>query len=112
VDILPLPAFALLGSGWQTAGTFARFAESLPPDGVEALAGISGPEDLWRAEARWWAKRELDALRLMQAGLAHRGAVIGAVALLAADARRVTVALEAAARRGLPGVEEALDEAA
>lgn len=112
VEILPLPAFALLGAGWRGAGTFARFLEELTPEASWALDGIAGPEELWRAEARWWARCEQEAHALMQGAVASRRVVIGAVALLACDARRVATALEAVVRRGLPGVREVLDAAA
>jgi hypothetical protein len=112
VEILPLPTFALLGTGWRTADTFERFVESLPPDAAWALDGVDGPAELWRAEARWWTHCEEDGQRLMRSGLGDRQVVIGAVGLLAADAHRVAAALEAVVRRGLAGVEEAFDAAA
>ncbi len=112
VEILPLPTFQLLGPGWRNAGTFARFVDELPPDAAWALTGIATPAELWLAEARWWARCERDAHALMGAGLAGREVVIGVVTLLACDAHRVAVALEAAVRRGLPGVEEAVDATA
>jgi hypothetical protein len=106
VEALPLPAFRLLGRGWEAAGTFARFVEALPPDAAWALEGALAPEDLWRAEARFWARVEVDANGLLRTGVAGQAVVVGAVALLAADTRRVVAALGAAARRGLHGVEE------
>jgi hypothetical protein len=112
VELLPLPAVRLLGPRWQAAGTFARFVDALPPDAAWALAGAEGPEDLWRAEARWWARCEADATTLVHTAVAGPRVVVGAAALLAADAHRAASALEAAARRGLAGVEEAIDAAA
>jgi hypothetical protein len=112
VEVLPLPPFMLLGSAWQSAATFARFVEALPPEAAWALAGFDRPEELWRAEASWWEQCEANARTLLQAGVADRRVVIGAVMLLAADARRVATVLEAVARRGLPGIEETLDAAA
>lgn len=112
VEILPLPSFTLLGPAWRDAGTFSRFVETLPPDGAWALAGLKEPAELWRAEAAWWSACEADARVLLHSGVGERRSVTGAVGLLAADARRVRVALEAAARRRLPGVEEVLDAAA
>lgn len=112
VELLPLPSFRLLGSGWQVAGTFERFVHALPADAAWSLTGISAPEELWRAEALWWRQLEADAQTLLHARLADRQVVIGGAALLAADARRVATVLAAVARRGLRGVEEVLDAAA
>jgi hypothetical protein len=109
VEILPLPPFQLLGSGWQTAGTFARFVDSLPSDAAWALAEAEGPEDLWRCERHWWARIEGEAEVLLRSAAVGRPVVVGAVALLAADARRTAEALEFVVRRGLPGVEEVLE---
>jgi hypothetical protein len=109
VELLPLPAFTLLGPGWQRARTFDRFVEELPADAAWAFEGIAGPENLWRAEAGWWARCEAEARELLQGTIGDRRVVAGAVALLAADAHRVSAALGAAARRELAGVEEAFD---
>ena len=67
---------------------------------------------LWRAEASWWTRVEQEARVLLGSAVAGRNVVVGAAALLAADARRVAVALGAVTRRGLPGVEEVLDATA
>lgn len=111
VEILPLAAFPLLGPRWPRAGTFAQFVEALPPDAAWALAGIDGPEELWRAEARWWNRCEQDGRALMRSA-PGRQVVVGAVAVLGCDAHRIAIALEATVRRGLPGVQEVLDAAA
>jgi hypothetical protein len=112
VELMPFPAVRLLGSRWEAAGTFERFAEALPPEAAWTVAGIAGPEELWRAEVGWWKRLEADAEELVHASLADRRVVIGAAALLAADARRVGTALAAVSRRGLRGVEEVVDAAA
>jgi hypothetical protein len=109
VELLPLPTFTLLGSSWRSAQTFDRFAAELPPDGAWALEGIAGPESLWRAEAAWWARCETDARWLIRETIGDRRVVVGAAALLAADAHRVAAALAAVARRQLRGVEQVLD---
>ncbi|MEV4701813.1 hypothetical protein [Actinoplanes sp. NPDC049316] len=65
-----------------------------------AVAGVDDPQDLWRAEARWWARLDADGLALLH-GMRFGGAVaIGCTAVLAADAWRVRAALAAAARDG------------
>ena len=112
VELLPVPPFTLLGQSWQSARTFDRFVDELPADGAWALEGVAGPESLWRAEASWWARCETDARGLVRETTGDRRVIVGAVALLAADAHRVAAALGAAARRQLIGVEEAFDAVA
>lgn len=112
VEQLEVPAPVLLGSAWQTADTYARFAAVLPRDAAWALEAAPSPAELWRAEARWWTLVEQDAGRLLRSSAPGRRVVVGAVALLAVDAHRTAAALAAAARHGLTGVEEAFDAAA
>ena len=102
VERLAVPAVPLLGSAWQSAETFEELTRSLPPDAAWALADTAAPDQLWRAEARWWEMVEHDADRLLHSGVAGQAVVTGAVALLAADAHRVVAALETAARGGEP----------
>lgn len=111
VDLMPEVSIAALGTGWTAAGTFARFVETLPPQASWALDGVETPDGLWGAEAAWWARVERDAAALLRGSLAGREVAVGAVALLAADARWTEAALAAAGRAGLRGVEEALDAA-
>ena len=92
----------LLGPAAVTAPTLQDLTGSLPAEARWALAGISSPAGLWRAERSWWARVEQDGFRLLRSTAAGRGPVLGAVAVLAADARRVSAALEIAARGGGP----------
>jgi hypothetical protein len=112
VEALPIPRLAALGTRWQAAETLTRLAETLPATAAWALEGVDEVGDLWRAEMRWWAQVERDARSMIGAARAGPEIVVGAAALLAADARRTAAALGAVARRGLPGVEEVLDVAA
>jgi len=112
VELLPLPHVRLLGSAWPAARTYEHFVEALPAQAAWALEAAPEPDLLWRAEAGWWLRVEQEARALLGSAVAGRNVVVGAAALLAADARRVTVALGAVARRGLPGIEEALDATA
>ena len=89
---------SILGAGWSRAVTVRALAQSLPTDAAWALGGIAEPEDLWRAETAWWARVERDGEAMVSGHREGRHAVIGVVALLAADARRAAAALEAAAR--------------
>ena len=80
----------------------AVWAAGLPRAAAWALGAVDGPDDLWLAEARWWRRVEGDAARLLAGSRAGFDPVLGAVALLAVDAWRVTGALELAARGGGP----------
>jgi hypothetical protein len=88
----------LLGAAWERAQTVQALASSLPRDAAWALEGCEEPADLWRAEAAWWNRVEHDAEELARGSREGRGAVVGVVALLAADARRASLAVAAAAR--------------
>jgi hypothetical protein len=94
-------AEALLLAG-QRAVTLDDLGRSLPARARWVLAGISSPDDLWRGEAAWWARVERDGVRLLRTSGFDRRPVLGAVAVMAADARRVRAALEIAARGGGP----------
>jgi hypothetical protein len=63
---------------------------------------VGEPQDLWRAEAGWWTRVERDGFDLMHRARFDSRAVVGAIAVLAADAWRVRAALQVAARSGNP----------
>jgi hypothetical protein len=88
----------LLGTAWERAQTVQALAAALPANAAWALEGCGDPADLWRAEAAWWSRVERDGEELARGSREGRGAVVGVVALLAADARRASLALAAAAR--------------
>ncbi len=111
----PLPTGAsvaarrLLGRGLpaEVGGSVAELAGTLPPDAAGALREVARPDELWRAEIRWWIRlRTEGAALLSKAGFAPEP-VVGAAAVLAADAWLVRAALELAARGGT--APEALD---
>ena len=93
-------ATRLLGSRWIGTRTLRAFADSLPPSARWALEGVDDPGDLWRAEARWWSRVGTDGAGLLRRPVTTPAPVLGAVALLGADAWRVRAALEVAARGG------------
>jgi hypothetical protein len=101
----PARARALLGPGALAAASLAELARRLPARARWALEGVTDSDELWRAEARWWSRVERDGFALLGegsgAGLGP-APVLGAVAVLAADAWRVRAALELAARGGQP----------
>jgi hypothetical protein len=55
------------------------------------------PEDLWRAEGRWWERVDRDAAAMLRGGRPGRPTVAAAAARLTADVWRTQAALEAAA---------------
>ncbi len=93
-------ATRLLGSRWPASRTLRGFTAALPTDARWPLASLADPADLWRAEARWWARVTDDGFRFLRRPVTSPDPVIGAVALLAADAWQVRAALEVAARGG------------
>jgi hypothetical protein len=94
-----------LGLSCVNASTLDSFVAALDRDARWVLDGIP-PDDLWKAESRWWARVRADGT----AQLARTGfgpdRMIGAAALLAVDAWQVRAALEAAARGGTAGADE------
>ncbi|MBP2478852.1 hypothetical protein JOF53_007724 [Crossiella equi] len=97
----PLPepvarrARALLGEHAAT-GTWTAFTTGLHPTARWALAGLSEPGELWRAELCWWSRVARDAALLSRRPRPGRATLLGTVAVLAVDAWRVRAALEAA----------------
>ncbi|KAB8181795.1 hypothetical protein FH608_050695 [Nonomuraea phyllanthi] len=88
----------LLGDGPLDALSLREMAERLPAAARWALDEIEDPRELWRGEERWWQRVEDEGRELLAGAGFAAGPVIGAVAVLAADARRVRAALELAAR--------------
>ncbi len=109
-----LAATPLLGSRWPGATSLAALRTGLPPDARWALSPIDDPADLWRAEAAWWARLSSDGFALLRRPVTTSEPVLGAVAVLGADAWRVRAALEVAARGGAsaPAAMEAFDAVA
>jgi len=102
VPPLASAAPGMLGPATAGAVTLDELGRRLPARARWVLAGISSPDDLWRAEAAWWTKVERDGFRLLRTSGFDSGPVLGAVAVMATDAWRVRAALEIAARGGGP----------
>ncbi|MCC3279545.1 V-type ATPase subunit [Arthrobacter sp. zg-Y40] len=100
----------LLGTGWTDAASLPELAVSLSPAAGRALSATQDPQGLWRAEAQLAAQVETDGFGLLRAGLPGPDVVLGAMAVLAADAWRVRAALAAAAAG--TGGSEVLDAVA
>lgn len=89
-----------LGPAAGNAVSLQELAGALPRAARWALADVSAPEQLWRAEAGWWARVDREAAAMAERDAAGAGALVGTVARLAVDAWRVRAALELAARGG------------
>jgi hypothetical protein len=100
--VLRAAATGLLGASMADAATLGELAGRMPRRLAWLLDGVADPADLWRAEAAWWRRIEQDGLALLRTSGLGPGPVLGAAAVLAADARRVRAALELAARGGGP----------
>jgi hypothetical protein len=92
----------LLGSEPLRAATLAELANGLPARARWILAPHTAAADLWRAEARWWARVERDGFALLASSGFEGEPALGAAAVLAVDAWRLRAALELAARGGQP----------
>ncbi|ETK32841.1 hypothetical protein [Microbispora sp. ATCC PTA-5024] len=91
---------SLLGAGAAAATSIADMSRRLPPSARWALRDVGDPASLWTAERRWWNRVEDDGHALLAGSGFSADPVVGALAVLAADARRVRAALELAARGG------------
>ena len=85
-----------LGREWETATDVADLAARLPSAGAWVLDGVDTPDELWRAEGRWWQRVDQDAARVLRAGRPGPAMAAAAAARLVADAWRAQAALEAA----------------
>ncbi|MCH0539675.1 hypothetical protein I3F58_08860 [Streptomyces sp. MUM 203J] len=88
----------VLGRAPVTAGSLDGFRRSLPARARWALDGVSTVDELWRAEARWWETLDSEGAALLRSPRLGVEPVVGAVAVLSADAWRVRGALSLAAR--------------
>ncbi|MGW2512242.1 hypothetical protein ACWC0A_23130 [Streptomyces scopuliridis] len=93
-------AARVLGSEAMGSPAFADFPRRLPVTARWVVDGVERPMDLWRAETRWWMRLQQDGRDLTRGSGLDSSPVVGAVALLSADAWRVRGALELAARGG------------
>jgi hypothetical protein len=101
-------AVSLLGAGWQDAASIDALRGSLQAPARWALDGLTEISDLWRWEVRWWRRVRTDATGLLARSTFGPERVVGAAALLAADAWLAMAALETAARGPVHG--KAFDE--
>jgi hypothetical protein len=95
-------AVRLLGPAVPEVTGLPDLVAVLPGHARWVFDGIAGPDDLWRAEPRWWHRVQGDASRLVAGSGFGPEVVVGAAALLAADAWLVRGALAVAAHGGTP----------
>lgn len=95
----------LLGSEALEAPPLPPLLESLPAAARWPFVDVAAEDDLWRAESHWWARVESDGRTRMRGSSFGPAPVVGAVAVMGADAWRVRAALTAAAN-GERGLEE------
>ncbi|WP_141585781.1 hypothetical protein [Actinomadura sp. WMMA1423] len=103
-------AARLLGRAALEAPTLPAMAGRLGRNARWSLEGIEDAAGLWRAESRCWRRLEQDGESMLRGSAFGVDQVVGAVAVMAADVRRVRAALEAATLGG--GSVEAYDEVA
>jgi hypothetical protein len=99
---------SIFGRRWRDAKDLADFSERLPRDAAWVFGDVDRPEELWRAEVRWWRALYADGLERLRHPASGTEAVAGAFAVLLADAHGVQGALQMASRGG--GEREAVDE--
>ncbi len=88
----------LVGDGALDAPSIREMAERLPRAARWVLQEIEDPRELSRGEECWWQRVEDEGRDLLTGAGFTASPVLGSVAVLAADARRVRAALELAAR--------------
>ncbi len=94
-------ARSLLGTA-ADAATYAELRDRLPARLAWVLEPAQSVNDLWRAEAAWYARLERDGSGLLRSSASDWHPVLGAAVVLATDGRRAGAALELAARGGTP----------
>lgn len=93
-------AARLIGVPAAEADSWEHYVRRLPAAAVWVFRDVSAPDELWRAEAAGRRREEIDAHELLRGGDLGADTVLGAAVLLTADARRVSSAVESAARHG------------
>ena len=88
----------LLGRRWLTANSLAEFRHHLTDSASWSLVGVDDPADLWRAEAAVARRVEAESVPMAASSKPDRSAVIGIMALLLIDLRRVLAIVELAGR--------------
>ncbi|GAA1695405.1 hypothetical protein GCM10009733_108750 [Nonomuraea maheshkhaliensis] len=88
----------LLGAKAPHAPSLPDMTARLPVAASWALEGLDEPEHLWRGEVRCWRRIDRDGHALLAGSAFRLEPVVGALAVLAADAWRTRAALARLAR--------------
>lgn len=91
-------ADTLLGRRWRTANSLAEFRHHLTDTASWSLVGVEDPADLWRAEAAVARRVEAESVPMAASSKPDRSVVIGIMALMLTDLRRVLAIVELAGR--------------
>ncbi|MGW1679653.1 hypothetical protein [Saccharopolyspora sp. NPDC002376] len=93
-------AAVLLGTDAVGSGSFTDLRARLHGDARWVMSDVDDPDELWRAEVRWWDRVARDCRELLRTTGFGPDIVVGCAALLGVDARKVRAALEISARGG------------
>jgi hypothetical protein len=101
-DRAAMSAARVVGSAAVAARTLPELVAALSTTARWVLADVTDPADLWQAEAGWWRRIERDGFAWARQANPGPEVLVGAAAMMAADAWRARAALEVAARGGKP----------
>jgi hypothetical protein len=93
----PLGAWASAAAEVASLAVPGRPRQGRPSRPRSTIAAVPAAEP-WQAEADWWRRIEYEGRVLLRSSVTDSVPVLGAVAVMAADARRVRAALASAAR--------------
>jgi ATP synthase (C/AC39) subunit len=96
----PVRTWASAAADVASLGISSHPRQGRPSRSRTTLTSVPAAEP-WQAEADWWRRVEREGRVLLHSSVTDSGPVLGAVAVMAADARRVRAALACAARGGL-----------
>jgi hypothetical protein len=93
-------AWATAAAAVASLGRPGRAWQSRPRRPHSPVLAAYPAAEPWQAEADWWRRVESEGRALLRSSVTDSGPVLGAVVVMAADARRVRAALASAARGG------------
>jgi hypothetical protein len=97
-----------VGDRWWDTTDLESYIAALPVAAAWVFAGVGRTEELWLAEETWWGRLAEDGADLIRTEQLGRGTVVGAAAVILADAHLTQVALSRAVRSRAEGRGHAL----